>query len=83
MKYLMIAALLISAPAMAFDFGDDYTNTQTQRQEQGQSQDQRAYGGDAKSIALAKSANALTINQESNAGVYSIRSTPDAMAPNV
>jgi len=77
MKYLMIAALMVSAPAMAFDFGD------TQRQEQGQSQDQRAYGGDAKSIAFAKSANALTINQESNAGTYSIRSTPDAMAPNV
>ena len=35
MKYLMITALMVSAPAMAFDFGDDYTNTQTQRQEQG------------------------------------------------
>ena len=79
MKYLIIAALMVSAPSFAtgFDFGD------SQRQEQGQTQrqdqSQKAYGGDAKSLAVS----ALNVNQESNAGTYNIRTVPDASAPNV
>ena len=82
MKYLIIAALMVSAPSFAtgFDIG---SSRQEQGQTQRQDQSQKAYGGDAKSLAVARSISALNVNQESNAGTYNIRTVPNAIAPNV
>jgi len=74
MKYLIIAALMVSAPSFAtgFDLGD------SQRQEQGQTQRQ-----DQSQKAKSSAVSTLNVTQESNAGAYNIRTVPDAMAPNV